>query len=50
MRIDYAMLSRYSIQSTSDQENYLDYCHDRGKFAERADTGTERGLDLSDEP
>lgn len=25
MRIDYAMLSRYSIQSTSDQENYLDY-------------------------
>ena len=25
MRIDYAMLSRYSIQSTSDQDNYLDY-------------------------
>lgn len=25
MRIDYAMLSRYSIQSTSDQENYLKY-------------------------
>ncbi len=25
LRIDYAMLSRYSIQSTSDQENYLHY-------------------------
>lgn len=25
MRIDYAMLSRYSIQSTSDQENYMRY-------------------------
>ena len=25
MRIDYAMLSRYSIQSTSDQDNYLRY-------------------------
>lgn len=25
MRMDYAMLSRYSIQSTSDQENYLNY-------------------------
>ena len=25
MRIDYAMLSRYSIQSTSDQDNYLHY-------------------------
>lgn len=26
LRIDYAMLSRYSIQSTSDQEDYLKYC------------------------
>lgn len=26
MRIDYAMLSRYSIQSTSDQEDYKNYC------------------------
>lgn len=26
LRIDYAMLSRYSIQSTSDQDNYLKYC------------------------
>ena len=25
LRMDYAMLSRYSIQSTSDQENYLQY-------------------------
>lgn len=25
MRMDYAMLSRYSIQSTSDQENYVHY-------------------------
>ena len=25
LRIDYAMLSRYSIQSTSDQDNYLKY-------------------------
>ncbi len=25
LRMDYAMLSRYSIQSTSDQENYLKY-------------------------
>lgn len=25
LRMDYAMLSRYSIQSTSDQENYLHY-------------------------
>lgn len=25
LRMDYAMLSRYSIQSTSDQENYLNY-------------------------
>jgi alpha-galactosidase len=25
MRIDYAMLARHSIQSTSDQENYLNY-------------------------
>ncbi|MCR4884686.1 MAG: alpha-galactosidase [Clostridiales bacterium] len=25
MRMDYAMLSRYSIQSTSDQENYVSY-------------------------
>nr|WP_138494037.1 alpha-galactosidase [Paenibacillus pinistramenti] len=25
MRMDYAMLSRHSIQSTSDQENYLNY-------------------------
>lgn len=25
MRMDYAMLSRYSIQSTSDQENYVNY-------------------------
>ncbi|MGI6107372.1 MAG: glycoside hydrolase family 36 protein [Lachnospiraceae bacterium] len=25
MRMDYAMLSRYSIQSTSDNENYLNY-------------------------
>ena len=25
LRMDYAMLSRYSIQSTSDQENYLEY-------------------------
>ena len=24
-RMDYAMLKRYSIQSTSDQENYLNY-------------------------
>lgn len=26
LRIDYAMLSRYSIQSTSDQDNYRYYC------------------------
>lgn len=26
LRIDYAMLSRYSIQSTSDQDNYRHYC------------------------
>ena len=26
MRIDYAMLSRYSIQSTSDQDDYRRYC------------------------
>lgn len=26
MRMDYAMLSRYSIQSTSDQDNYKHYC------------------------
>ncbi|WMJ86280.1 glycoside hydrolase family 36 protein [Anaerocolumna sp. MB42-C2] len=26
LRIDYAMLSRYSIQSTSDQDNYRCYC------------------------
>ena len=25
MRIDYAMLSRHSIQSTSDQEDYIKY-------------------------
>lgn len=26
LRMDYAMLSRYSIQSTSDQDDYLRYC------------------------
>ena len=26
LRMDYAMLSRYSIQSTSDQDNYVNYC------------------------
>ena len=26
LRMDYAMLSRYSIQSTSDQDDYKKYC------------------------
>jgi len=49
MRIDYAMLSRHSIQSTSDQEDYLRICVHCGERALGSDAGAERHLELPDE-
>lgn len=49
LRMDYAMLSRYSIQSTSDQDDYRLYATIAGECTDSGHTGACSSLGLSDE-